>query len=82
MKETKNFKCCKRLINNNFSKSQVGAVHRSWVICRNVPRKFIVELSMQTPYWCTSEGHHPEINESIILELTFAMREITTYHLS
>ena len=41
---------------NNFFKSQVCAVLRSRVICRNVPRQFL-RLSMETPYLCSSEGH-------------------------
>ena len=41
---------------NNIGKNQVFAVVRSRVICRSVSPKFI-ELCMETPCLCPSEGH-------------------------
>ena len=68
MEETKKMKCYKRLILNNFAKSQVFAAHSFGVIWRNVSRTF-VELCMETPYWCTVSVHQyiwpPEINKNI-----------------
>ena len=41
---------------NNLAKNQVSAVFHSRVICRSVSPKFI-ELCMETPCLCPSEGH-------------------------
>jgi len=41
---------------NNFAKSQVSAVLHSRTIRRSVSAKFI-ELCMETPCLCPSEGH-------------------------
>ena len=41
---------------NNLVKNQVSAVFHSRVICRSVSPKFI-ELCMETPCLCPSEGH-------------------------
>ena len=41
---------------NNLAKNQVFAVFHSRVICRSVSPKFI-ELCMETPCLCPSEGH-------------------------
>ena len=41
---------------NNLAKSQLPAVFHSRVICRSVSPKFI-ELCMETPCLCPSEGH-------------------------
>ena len=67
---------------NNFCKSKVRAVHRSWVICRKVPCKFIELIYMLhygdamlvplrgTP---TTDGR----NQWKHLELSFAKRGVT-----
>ena len=41
---------------NNLAKTQLPAVFHSRVICRTVSPKF-VELCMETPCLCPSEGH-------------------------
>ena len=41
---------------NNIAKNQVFAIFHSRVICRSVSPKFI-ELCMETPCLCPSEGH-------------------------
>ena len=41
---------------NNLAKNQVSAVFHPRIICRSVSPKFI-ELCMETPCLCSSEGH-------------------------
>ena len=41
---------------NNFAKNQVSGVFHSRAIRRSVSTKFI-ELCMETPWLCPSEGH-------------------------
>ena len=44
------------IIINNLAENQVSAVFHWRVICKSVSPKFI-ELCMETPWLCPSEGH-------------------------
>ena len=56
MEKAKKMKCYKRLICKQFPKSQVFVAHSFWIMCRNVSPT-LVELFMETPYWCTVLVH-------------------------
>ena len=58
---------------NNLAKNHVSAVFHLRVICRNVSPEFI-ELSMETPCLCHSEGHkHGGRKVTEHLSLSFAI---------
>ena len=60
---------------NNLSKNQVSAVFHSRAIRRSVSPKFI-ELCMETPCLCPSEGHKHggrDVTKTSVAELNFAI---------
>ena len=66
--------CCIK----NLAKNPVSAVFHSGVIRRSVPSKFI-ELCMETPCLCPSEGHKHGGRKATDLSLSFAI-ETKSYH--
>ena len=64
---------------SNLAKNQVSAVFHLRVIRRSVPTKFI-ELCMETPCLCPSEGHKHggrKVTETSVIEFSI---ETKNYH--
>ena len=68
---------------NNLAKNQVSAVFHSRVICKSVSPKFI-ELCMETPCLCPSEGHKHggrNVTETSVTEFVLLKRKIIALEL-
>ena len=68
---------------NNFTKNQVSAVYHSSVICRSVSPNFIeLNLCMEMPCLCPSEGHklcgHKVTETSVTVELWPIERNVSS----